>query len=221
MFVNGVRTSNSPWGGFPLRVEGDPVSVTIENNTVVNSGRLIANSGPFDQTVFHELHNTYMNSTKAGHEMRAFEMIQANNIFYNYDFLGRRLGNNTYDSYFTTWNYFADVAQRLDSTSLYFGQNLMYREPEVVDWFETASGATFSSDTLFTGLLWEHADVDSIITEDNNYTIGTNYAEFDPGFATPPDNTDEMLGYMAAFWGSTDWVDWRIPSPISYTDSHR
>ena len=149
VFINGARTSNSPWGGFPIRMDVAGENVTIENNTVVNSGRLLTNSGPFPNATIHELHNTYLNSTKAGHEQRAFEMIQANNIYYNYDFLGRRLGNNEYDSRWTTWNYYADVAERLDSTSLYLGQNLFYREDAVIEWFDT------TSDTLFTGKLWD------------------------------------------------------------------
>ena len=212
VFMNGVRTSNSPWGGFPIRMDVAGENVTIENNTVVNSGRLLTNSGPFPNATIHELHNTYLNSTKAGHEQRAFEMITANNIFYNFDFLGRRQGNNTYDAHFTTWNYYADVAERLDSNSLYLGHNLFFREPAVLDWFETAS------DTIFPGLLWEHADVDSIVTEDDDYTIGTNYSGFDPEFASPPGNTDQIVQYLNNFWldPEAEWVDWRVTSPISY-----
>ena len=212
VFINGVRTSNSPWGGFPIRMDVAGENVLIENNTVVNSGRLLTNSGPFFNATIHELHNTYLNSTKAGHEQRANEMIQANNIFYNYDFIGRRLGNNTYDSYWTTWNFFADVADSLENNSLYLGQNLFFREPEVIEWFDV------TSDTLFTGLLWEHADVDSIVTADDDYTIGTNYAEFDPQFTQHPGNTDEIIGYINAFWTNTDWVDWRIANPVDYND---
>ncbi|MEZ4825601.1 MAG: hypothetical protein R3C61_04800 [Bacteroidia bacterium] len=57
------------------------------------------------------MHNTYLNQTVNGHEQRAFEMITANNIFYNWLFVGRKNENaatpsNTYDSHFTTWNYF-------------------------------------------------------------------------------------------------------------------
>lgn len=214
VFMNGVRTSNSPWGGFPIRMDVAGENVTIENNTVVNSGRLLTNSGPFFNATIHELHNTYLNSTKAGHEQRANEMIQANNIYYNYDFLGRRLGNNEYDSRWTTWNYYADVADSLDKNSLYLGQNLFFREPSLLDWFET------TSDTLFPGLLWEgYAEVDSIVTFDDDYTIGTNYAEFDPEFTTHPGNTSEIIGYLNAFWTAGDWVDWRIPSPVGFDET--
>lgn len=215
VFVNGVRTSNSPWGGFPIRMDVAGENVTIENNTVVNSGRLLTNSGPFFNATIHELHNTYLNSTKAGHEQRADEMIQANNIYYNYDFLGRHITDNTYDSHWTTWNYYADVADSLDKNSLYLGHNLFYREPELLDWFST------QGDTILPGLLWEHANVDSIVTRDNDYTIGTNYAEFDPGFATPPGNSDEVLDFTIAYWldPTGDWVDWRLASPVSFDET--
>ena len=215
VFINGVRTSYSPWGGFPIRMNVAGENVLIENNTVVNSGRLLTNSGPFFNATIHELHNSYLNSAKAGHEQRAFEMIQANNIYYNYDFLGRRLNNNTYDAHWTTWNYYADVADKLDSNSLYLGQNLFFREQALLDWFDTAPG-----DTLFPGLLWEHPDVDSIIINDDNYTIGTNYAEFDPEFTMHPGNTEEIIAFTNAFWYEdqrpVDFADWRIENPVDY-----
>jgi hypothetical protein len=215
VFINGVRLSYSPWGGFPMRLNVAGNHVTIEDNTVVNSGRLFTNSGPFLNSVIHEIHNSYLNFSKAGHEQRANEMIQANNIFYNYDFIGRKLTNNQYDSYFTTWNYFSDVKTKLDSISLYLGQNLFYRAPEILNWF-----ATKGADTLKPGLLWEQPDVDSCVTFDNNYRIGTNYSGFDPGFTTPPNNIDAMLQFIDGYWYVADqgvnWPDWRIQSVVTW-----
>ena len=212
LFINGVRLSYSPWGGFPVRMNVGGNNVTVENNTVVNSGRLLCNSGPFFNSVVHNLHNSYINFTKAGNEQRAFEMIEANNIFYNYDFCGRHITNNVYDSYITTWNYFADAKAKLDSVSLYLGKNLYYRQPEILDWF-AAQG-----DTILPGLLWEHANVDSFVTIDNNYKIGTNYSEFEPSFTTPPDNQAKLLQFLDEYWYSAhrgvDWPDWRVPSPV-------
>ncbi len=215
VFINGLRPSNSPWGGFPMRMNVAGENVTIENNTSVNSGRLLANSGPFFNGTIHELHNTYVNSDKAGHETRAFEMIQANNIYYNYDFLGRKYTDNTYDSHWTTWNYYADVADSLDKNSLYLGHNLFFREMDLLDWFAT------QADTILPGLLWEHADVDSIILADDDYTIGTNYAEFDPEFATPPSNAAKLLEFTQAYWldPTAEWVDWRIPSALTFDET--
>ena len=218
VFINGVRLRNSPWGGFPIRMDVACDNVILENNTVVNSGRLIANSGPFSNATIHEIHNTYLNQTVAGHEQRANELITANNIFYNFHFLGYKTEfhtspNNTYDSYFTTWNFFADSKDNLENISLYLGQNLFYREQPIIDWFNTVGG-----DSLAPSLLWEHADVDSFIMIDDNYTIGANYSEMDPGFATHPGNTATIVDYINGSWVDplADWSDWRITPPVSF-----
>lgn len=218
VFINGVRLRYSPWGGFPLRMDVACDNVVMENNSVVNSGRLLANSGPFHNASVQEMHNTYLNQTVAGHEQRADEFITANNIFYNFHFIGYKTEfhsspNNTYDSYFTTWNYFADSKNSLDSISLYLGQNLFYRDQEILDFFATVGG-----DSLAPSLLWEHPDVDSFIIADDNYTIGANYAEMDPGFTMHPGNAQAIANHINGHWidPTSDWVDWRIPSPISF-----
>ncbi len=221
VFINGVRLRYSPWGGFPLRMDVACDNVVLENNSVVNSGRLLANSGPFHNASVHEMHNTYLNQTVAGHEQRADEFITANNIFYNFHFLGHKTEfhsspNNTYDSYFTTWNYFADSKNSLDSISLYLGQNLFYRDQEILDFFATVGG-----DSLAPSLLWEHPDVDSFIIADDNYTIGANYADMDPGFTMHPGNAQAIANHINGHWiePTGDWVDWRIPSPVSWDES--
>jgi len=218
VFINGMRPRYSPWGGFPVRLDVATSNVAFENNTVINSGRLLANSGPFHNANILQVHNTYISQAVAGEEQRANEFITANNIFYNYHFLGRKNElhsnpNNGYDSHFTTWNYFADSKLALDSISLYLGQNLFYRPQEVLDWFETSSG-----DSIDLSLLWEHADVDSFILADNNYTIGTNYSEMDPEFTAPPENLGAIVNYINASHNdpTSTWVDWRITSPVSY-----
>lgn len=219
VFMNGVRLNNSPWGGFPLRMDVACDNVVLQNNSIVNSGRLTGNSGPWQNAKIHEMHNTYLNQTVAGHEQRALEMITANNIYYNFHIIGRKNENavnpsNTYDASFTTWNYFADSKDNLDSISLYLGQNLFYRPAEVVEWFNTNGG-----DTLSVSNLWEHADVDSFITIDDNYTIGTNYADIDPVFTMHPGNTAAIVDFLTYYWSNTgEWPDWRVPSPISYNE---
>ena len=220
VFINGVRLRYSPWGGFPIRMDVACDNVVWENNTAVNTGRLLANSGPFPNANIHEQHNTYLNQAVAGHEQRANEFITTNNIFYNFHFQGYKTAehsspNNTYDSYFTTWNFFADSKDNLDSISLYLGQNLFYREPGLLDWFDTVGG-----DSLDASLLWEHADVDSFVIADANYTIGSNYADIDPGFTTPPGNSQEIVDYVNNTWlnPTADWVDWRVPSPVTFGD---
>jgi hypothetical protein len=192
--------------------------VTLENNTVFNSGRLLGNSGPWHNATVHEMHCSYINQGVNGHEQRAFEMIQANNIFYNYGFLGRKYNANTYDASFTTWNYFADSKEKLDSISLYMGQNLLVKQPEILNWYTESGG-----DTILNSLLWEHPDVDSFVTIDDNYSIGTNYTGFDPGFANYPDILDKQIQFMAEYWDAsirgTDWPDWRVPSPVTWDEA--
>ena len=66
--------------------------------------------------------------------------------------------------------------------------------------------------------MWEHADVDSFIIADNNYTIGANYADIDPGFTTPPGNSQAIVDYVNNTWlnPTAEWVDWRVPSPVTF-----
>ena len=220
VYINGVRLSYSPWGGFPLRMDVAANNVLWQNNTVVNSGRLITNSGPFFNANIHEIHNTYLNMSVNGHEQRANEFITANNIFYNYHFIGRHTENhsspnNIYDSYFTTWNYFSEAKDSLNKISLYLGKNLFYRPQEIVNWFTTTGG-----DSIATSLLWEHADVDSFIVTDNNYTIGANYADMDPGFKTGPGNLSKIVSWINNYHlnQSADFVDWRIASTVTFNN---
>ena len=218
VFLNGTRPRYSQWGGFPVRLDVACDEVIFENNTVVNSGRLLANSGPFHNANVHQIHNTYLNQAVAGEEQRANEFITVNNIFYNFHFLGYKTAahsspDNGYGSYFTTWNYFADSKDKLDSISLYLGQNLFNREQPILDWYDTVG-----ADTIDASLLWEHPDVDSFIIADDNYTIGTNYAQLEPGFTTPPGNTATIVDHINTYRTnpSGDWVDWRLPSPVSF-----
>ena len=225
VFINGVRTRYSQWGGFPVRLDVAPSNVVFENNTVVNSGRLLCNSGPFHNANIHQIHNTYLNQVVAGEEQRANEFITANNIFHNFHFLGRK--NNTefgdetshsdpgngYDSRWTTWNYFADSKDSLEKISLYLGQNLFFRPQESLDFFEQ------HKDSLSISLLWEHPDVDSFIIADDNYRIGANYSQIDPEFTMHPGNIAKTVEYVNNHYtnqSATNWPDWRIPSPITF-----
>jgi hypothetical protein len=218
IFINGVRTRYSQWGGFPVRCDVAPINLVFENNTVVNSGRLLCNSGPFHNANIHQIHNTYLNQVVAGEEQRANEFITANNIFHNYHFIGRTNEGHSvgadedYGAYWTTWNYFADSKDSLDRISLYLGQNLFYRPQEILDFFET------HKDSLSPSLLWERPDVDSFIIVDNNYTIGANYAQIDPEFTMHPGNIAKTVEYVNSHYTDMTgpWIDWRIPSPVTY-----
>lgn len=221
IFINGLRRRFSQWGGFPIRLDVAANNVVFENNTVVNSGRLLCNSGPFHNATIHQIHNTYLNQVVAGEEQRANEFITANNIFHNYHFIGHRNEGHSngqeedYGAYWTTWNYFADSKEKLDSISLYLGQNLFYRPQEVTDFFEEYS------DSLSASLLWERPDVDSFIVTDDNYRIGANYSNIDPGFTMHPGNIDQTVEYVRLNYTdpcATCWPDWRIAGAVSYAD---
>jgi len=221
VFVNGTRVRYSQWGGFPVRLDAAPDITIFENNTIYNCSRLLTNGGPFFDGKIHMNHNTIVNQMVSAEEQRALESIIANNIYYNYHFLGHRTENHTspddnYATYFTGNNFFGEAKDHLDSVSLYQGQNLLYRPQEIIDWFDTNSG-----DSLSASLLWEFPDVDSFILMDDNYKIGANYAQIDPGFTLLADNASTITDYLSAHYhdNSLEWPDWRLEIPVSYDET--
>ena len=219
VFINAYRPSGSRAGGFPIRMDVACDDVLVENNSVVNSGRLLANSGPFDNAIIHEIHNTYLNQSMAGHDQRAIEMLTVNNIFYNYNFLGYKTDkhskpDNDYQKHYTTFNYFHQVPD-LSQVSLYLGHNLFYNDEEILNWFDTKGG-----DSIAQVLLWAPS-VDTFIINDDDYTIGPNFAEIDPVFTSHPGNTDKVVEYMDWYFltdQSTDMPDWMIESPVTWSE---
>ena len=213
IFINGVRRRLNPFGGMPVRFDGSVKDILIENNTIVNAARELGNGGNFFKSRFIELHNTYVNQQINAHEIHWYSAIQANNIFYNWSWRGRVPSTNGYEAYFTTWEYFNDVKNKLDSVSLYNGYNLMYLDPKFLNYFKTQLAA----DTVEQCLLW-NKDVDSTIEADNNFTIGKNYWQFDPRFATPPNNLDSMLAWDMAYWITQPATapDWRLTPSVTY-----
>lgn len=221
VFINGVRTRFSQWGGFPVRLDVAPNNVVFENNTTVNSGRLLCNSGPFHNANIHQIHNTYLHQVVAGEEQRANEFITANNIFYNYHFIGytndgHSMGmEDEYRQFWTTWNLFSDSREKLDSISLFLGSNLFYRPQQVKDFFET------HQDSLSESKFWERPSVDSFIINDDNYTIGANYAQMEPDFTTPGGSIEKTVEYVNSHYTDPtgEWPDWRIPSPVTFNSA--
>jgi len=220
-FINAQDLGYSPWGGDPIRIQGKPAYVLLENNTVVNHSRIQGNGGP-GRVIFHQLHNTFLNGAKMSLEIRAFESITANNLFYNYDFLGSKSTSIIYERYMLTWNYFSDYSHKLDSVATYFGQNAFFKQDEIYNWFATQGGDSINDVYLTDGKLWEFADTDSFVTLDGgDFKIGTNYIEIDPVFATNPDNLTPQVQFLDEFWypdnRGPDWPDWRVQSPVTYT----
>jgi hypothetical protein len=213
VFINGDRRGGSPFGGMPYRLDAACANLTFENNTVVNSGRLLGNGGNFFTSKMHEIHNSFLNQQVNGHEQHWFEGIQANNIFYNWSWRGRTANTNGYEAYFTTWEYFVDVENKLDSLALYNGRNLFYLEPAFTDYYHDVL-----ADSVFPCLLW-NLDIDSTILADDNFTIGKSYGDFDPMFTDNPSQIDSMLGWVYANWVTkADYSDWRITPPVTWNE---
>lgn len=211
VFINGDRRGSSPFGGMPYRLDAACANLTFENNTVVNSGRLLGNGGDFFTSKQHEIHNSFLNQQVNGHEIHWFEGIQANNIFYNWSWRGRKRTTNTYEEVFTTVETFGNVKFKLDSISLYQGRNLFYLEPRFTDFWHTTL-----ADTVFPCYLW-NLQVDSTILADNNFTIGKSYGGFDPKFTKNPSKIDSMLAWSYAAWvPGNRYPDWRITPPITW-----
>ena len=211
VFINGDRRGSSPFGGMPFRLDAACANLTFENNTSVNSGRLLGNGGNFFTSVQHEIHNTYLNMQVNGHEIHWYESLQANNIYYNWSWRGQKASTNDYERYFTTFETFSAVEFKLDSLALYQGRNLFYLDPAFTEYWHNTLG-----DSVYQCLLW-NLDVDSTINADDNFTIGKSYGDFDPGFAKDPSQVDSMLGWCYSTWVSkADYPDWRITPPVTW-----
>jgi Secretion system C-terminal sorting domain len=222
VFINGDRRGASPFGGMPFRLDAACTKLTFENNTVVNAARLLGNGGDFFTSNFTEVHNTVLNQQVNGHEIHWFQGLQANNIYYNWSWRGRNLRTNGYEAPFTTFETFGNVANKLDSISLYEGRNLFYLNPAFPAYWTNTINTMFTndSDKVIQCYLW-NVDVDSTILADDNFTIGKNYWQFDPMFTinpSTPSQVDSMLGWDLANWlpAVTHYPDWRVTPPVTW-----
>jgi len=214
LFINGIRNRFNQSGGMPHRFDGAIPDIQLENNTSVNMAREFGNGGEKITSNLIENHYTYVNMQTTGHENHWYSSLQANSIFYNWCWTGRKTTTNGYETYFTTFETHANVTNRLDSISLYNGYNLFYLDPKFTNYWNT----TMASDSVYQCLLWNR-DVDSTMRQDNNFKIGKNYWQFDPKFTAAPNNTDSMLAWVKGFRGKTQPTNapnWRITPPITY-----
>lgn len=217
VFINGDRRRYSPFGGMPFRLDAACEMLTFENNTSVNSGRLLGNGGDFFTTVFHEIHNTYLNMQVNGHELHWYEGLQANNIYYNWSFRGRKASTNGYEAPFTTFETFSAVSEKLDSLALYEGRNLFFLDSAFFDFWTNQM-----ADSVYQSFLWNDA-VDSTILADDNFTIGKNYWQINPHFTNDPSDLEDMIQWMYTNWVESERPaegapDWRITPPIEWND---
>jgi hypothetical protein len=218
VFINGDRRGGSPFGGMPFRLDAACTQLTFENNTVFNAARLFGNGGNFFTSKMTEIHNTVCNQQVNGHELHWLEGLQANNIYYNWSWRGRDLRTNHYEAPFTTWDHFYDVENQLDSLSLYEGSNAFYLDPAFPEYWNNTINPLRADDSAHVRqcYLWP-TGVDTTITEDDNFTIGKNYWQFDPMFTNNPSKIDSMCGWDLANWtAETHYSDWRITPPITW-----
>lgn len=222
LIINGDRRNASPFGGQAFRLQAPVDLFTFENNTVFNSGRLVGNGGEFFTTTYHELHNTILNIPVNAMELHFNSGLRANNIYYNWSWRGKDLNTNGYESHVTTWQFHANVKERLDEISTYFGFNAFYLDPAISDFWDTDINPVrvMGNDSLRVRQveLW-NTDVDSTITADDNFTIGKNFWQFDPAFAVNPTAVDSMNGWNLQNWTEETRIpDWRITPPVEYTE---
>jgi hypothetical protein len=145
------------------------------------------------------------------HEIHWLNALQANNIFYNWSWRGKKPTTNGYEAYFTTWDYYYTVAARLNEISLYHGRNLFYLDPKILDYFN-------STDSVRQCLLW-NTNVDSTIMADDNFKIGKCYGQLDPRFTSPPNNVDSMIAWDQGWWATpqpTTAPLWNVQRVITF-----
>jgi hypothetical protein len=226
VFVNMVRKASTPFNGMLTRLDAGVSHFIFENNTSINSSRLFGNGGDFFTSKMSEIHNSYINMQVNGHELHYYEALQANNIYYNWSYRGRNLSTNHYEAPFTTWDHHYPIANKLDSIALYEGKNLFYLDPAFPAYWNSTINPLVTNDSLkiIPCFLWDKG-ADTTMTDDNNFTIGKNYWQFEPMFANNPSNLDSMLAWDNYRWagvlgisGITTWPDWRIQEVVTYDD---
>jgi len=211
VMINSFRTSSSPWGGHLGRFNTLGAELVIENNTFVNSGRLLGNGGRFLNSNITQNHNSWLNSQTNAQELHYKQALYANNIFYNWSWMGRTPADVAYNYSITTFETFAGLP--LDSVSTYFGRNLLYRDPAIKAHYDNV---LVDSADVSPYIVW-NLDVDTTITEYDNFTIGKHYWDIDPEFTTGPGNLDKMLEWLTfKYVGGDEWPDWRVTSPVTY-----
>jgi hypothetical protein len=215
LFINGIRYRFNVNGGMTIRIDGACPDILLENNTSVNMSRELGNGGEFFTSNMKELHYTYVNMQINAHELHWLNALQANNIFYNWSWRGKKPTTVGYEAYFTTWDYYYTVAARLSEISLYHGRNLFYLDPKILDYFN-------STDSVRQCLLW-NSNVDSTILADNNFKIGKCYGQLDPRFTVPPNNVDSMIAWDQGFWSTPQPATaplWNVERVITFDASY-
>jgi len=211
LMINCFRPTNSPWGGHLGRFNTPGALINLENNTYVNCGRTLGNGGNFYTSDLIENHVSIINSQTNAQEIHWNQALMANNLFYNWSWLGRTPADVAYNYSITTFETFSGL--ELDSVSVYWGRNLLYRDPAIKEYYDNELAAAEVSPYITWNL-----DVDSTILADDNTTIGKSYWDIDPEFTTGPGNLDQILGWLSYKYDDsvTDYVHWGIAAPVTY-----
>jgi hypothetical protein len=174
---------------------------------------LLGNGGNFYTSDLIENHNSWINGQTNAQEIHWNQALMANNIFYNWSFLGRTPSDVAYNYSITTFETFAGL--ELDSVSVYWGRNLLYRDPAIKELYDTNDSLAAKGVSPY--ITW-NLDVDSTIIADDNTTIGKSYWDIDPEFTTGPGNLAGILGWLEYKYDPrvTDYVSWGIASPVTY-----
>ena len=213
LMINGVRKTSSPWGGHIGRFNVPARWTILENNTDVNCGRILGNGGNFYYQNLIENHNSIINSQTNAQELHWWQAVMANNIFYNWSWFGRIPADVAYNYSITTFETFSGLA--LDSVSVYWGRNLLYRDPAIKEYYDNTPALAAKEVSEY--ITW-NADVDTTIQMDDNTTIGKSYWDIDPEFTVGPGNLDSMFAWLDYKYDDnvSAWANWLVTSPVTY-----
>ncbi len=220
VFQNAGSADYSLFDGMTTRFNTSGGDVVIENNTIINNGRLLCNAGPFPKMKSVITHNSIINNTKNAMELRQYECVCANNYWVNWEFMGygpNQIRNDDwYQMNFTTYNWLYEVSDMLDSVSTYFAYNGFYTEEAIDEWFENRA-ATAPLDSIHQSGLFP-ATTDTFVVTDADYKIGPNYMDFNPGFTVAPTDVADLIAFLEAYWGEqpVDVPTYDVPALVTF-----
>jgi hypothetical protein len=233
VFLNHWDGSNTTERGVGFVVKPTTASFICENNTFVNMGAPIRVRDPQFETETYYAHNTCVNTMMHELGLRQKELIAANNLYYNWSWVGFGDSKLTIEPLDLLAMYLADnnEAVNMDSVSLYFGNNAFYRETALENWYN-------NQDTLqLAGILPPSAY--DYIALDDNWTIGDIIEGKDPQFSLFDSNSDSLIGFLKGYFANppvipaanwltdylVDWNEqgpymkqWPLPFDLSYTN---
>ena len=235
VFLNNWDGSNTEWRGVGFVIGTGTSSFICENNTFVNMGAPIrAKDGAFYNTETYYAHNTLVNTTQHELGLRQKELIAANNLYYNWGWVGFGDAKLTEDPPDNLKMFLTDNNElvSMDSVSLYFGNNAFFHEAALEAWYTEA-------DTLnLPGILPQSAY--DYVALDDNWTIGDIIEGQDPQFTNFDSNIDSLKGFLDGYFSVppvtpapnwltdyiVDWSEtgpymkqWPLPFDFSYSNS--